>query len=152
MEEDRKNSKWKTTKKNYNGSRPKKSKWKTTKKIKMEDDQNNSKWKTTKKFKMKDKQKNSKWKTTNNTKLVNFCLHLLGLSYKTIIITGKPTKKNPNSELEKAEFSVQFKSVLHQVKKAGYTNSGVHQLVEGADMNLEFDSFIVAQTTMNTVK
>ena len=66
MEDDQKFSKFKTTikfkmeynQKIQNGRRPKYSKWKTTKKIpnvtrpnkfKMEDDQKNSKWKTTKK-------------------------------------------------------------------------------------------------------
>ena len=37
MEDDQKQSKWKTTEKNQNGRRPKK--------IKMEDDQKKSKWK-----------------------------------------------------------------------------------------------------------
>ena len=52
MKDDQKNSKWKTTKKDQNGRRPKKSKWKTTKKIKMEDDQRNSNGRRPKKIKM----------------------------------------------------------------------------------------------------
>ena len=81
MEDDQKNSKWKTTKKFkleddqkiQNGRRPKNSNWKTTKKnqigrqlkkITMEDNQKNSRqpkksrWKMTQKIKMEDNQIN----------------------------------------------------------------------------------------------
>ena len=58
MEDDQKNSKWKTTKKIQNGRRSKKFKMEDDKKIKMEDDKKNSKWKTTKKIKMEDDKKN----------------------------------------------------------------------------------------------
>ena len=61
MEDDQKNSKWKTTKKIQNGRRPKK--------IKMEDDQKIQNGRRPKKFKMEDKQKNSKWKTTKKIEI-----------------------------------------------------------------------------------
>ena len=49
-EDDQRNSKWKTTKKNQNGRQPKKSIWKTTKKIQMEDDKKNQNGRRPKQF------------------------------------------------------------------------------------------------------
>ena len=90
------------------------------------------------------------WKTTsylfsleNITRFVNYCLHILGLSYNTITIFGIPPKGT-----EKEDFSHKFKAVLHQLKQAGYTNAGVHQLVEGADPDSDF---VVSQTTTFTL-
>ena len=83
----------------------------------------------------------------NITKFVNYILHILGLGYNSITIYGNPAKKNPKSEIEKEDFSVKFKAILYQLKKAGYSKAGVHQLVEGVNPEAENDSFIVSQTT-----
>ena len=72
MREDKKDSKWKTTKK-YRmedikkikmGDDPK-IKWKMTKTFKMEDDQKDQNRRQPKVLKIKDDPKNQKWKTTN---------------------------------------------------------------------------------------
>eukprot|EP00092_Neocalanus_flemingeri_P035709 GFUD01038880.1.p1 GENE.GFUD01038880.1~~GFUD01038880.1.p1 ORF type:complete len:628 (+),score=164.89 GFUD01038880.1:60-1943(+) len=81
----------------------------------------------------------------------DYFLSLLGINYNKIIIKGKPIKMDPKNDMEKADFSIKFKAILHQVKLSGYSNSGVHQLVEGADTNSASDQFIVAQTTTFTL-
>ena len=76
-----------------------------------------------------------------------FFFSLLGIAYNKIIISGKPVKLNPKNEMDVADFTVKFKAILLQVKKCGYTKSGVHQLVEGPNTNSVSDLFIVDQTT-----
>ena len=60
---------------------------------------------------------------------------------------GKPAKKNPKSEIEKEDFSVRFKALLHQLRKAGLSKAGVHYLVDGANPESENEPFIVSQPT-----
>ena len=87
----------------------------------------------------------------NSTINYEFFLSMLGISYNKIIISGKPVKLNPKNEMDMADFTIKFKAVLLQVKKNGYANSGVHQLVEGPSTNSVSDLFIVAQTTTFTL-
>jgi len=76
-----------------------------------------------------------------------FLLSLFGIRYNKIIISGKPSKKNPKNEMEEADFSIRFKAILHQIRLAGYSRSGVHQLVESHSLHQDSEQFIVAQTT-----
>ena len=83
----------------------------------------------------------------NIVRFFNYCLHFVGHGYNTITIYGKPTKKNPKSEIEKEDFSVRFKALLHQLRKAGLSKAGVHYLVDGANPESENEPFIVSQPT-----
>ena len=76
-----------------------------------------------------------------------FFASLFGIKYNKITISGKPVKNKAKSELEEADFSIKFKSILYQIKKSGYANLGVHQLIEGPTTNSTSDIFIVAQPT-----
>jgi len=76
-----------------------------------------------------------------------FLVSLVGIRYNKIIISGKLVKKNPKNEIEEADFSIKFKAILHQIRKAGYSKSGVHQLVEPENTHPDSEELVVAQTT-----
>ena len=68
-----------------------------------------------------------------------------------VIISGKAVTLSSINELQKEDYSIKFKAVLHQVKQVGYSKAGVHQLVEGLNTNSELDQLVVAQTTNVTL-
>ena len=81
----------------------------------------------------------------------DFLFALVGIKYNKVIISGKAVKLSSTNELEKEDYSIKFKAVLHQVKQVGYSKAGVHQLVEGLNTNSELDQLVVAQTTNVTL-
>jgi len=82
---------------------------------------------------------------TSNNFDFEFFLSIFGFGHNKIIIAGRSVKVNPTNSLEQGNFSIRFRAVLHQVKRSGYSKSGVKQMVESSDSDLVSSPFIVAQ-------